>query len=66
MSDGVTECPGSDGVDFGEEGLALSLARSAKLGGPALLEALVWDLTAHAGHEAFPDDVSGVLLDYSG
>ena len=66
VSDGVTECPGIAGIDFGEEGLSVSLQRSAKLAGPALLEALIWDLTAHSGHDSFPDDVSGVLLDYSG
>lgn len=66
MSDGVTECPGKDGVDFGEDGLTQSLQKSARLSGAALLESLVWDLTAYAGHDSFPDDVSGVLLDYSG
>jgi phosphoserine phosphatase RsbU/P len=66
MSDGITECPGQDGTDFGEDGLARSLARSAGMTGAALLEALQWDLSQHAGHDVFPDDVSGVLLDYSG
>jgi len=28
-----------------------------------LLEALVWDLTAKAGTDSFPDDVSGIVLD---
>jgi phosphoserine phosphatase RsbU/P len=65
MSDGVTECPGADGTDFGEDGLIRSLGKSRHLGGPALLEALVWDLASHAGHDSFPDDVSGVILDFS-
>jgi len=66
MSDGMTECPGKDGRDFGEEGLVRSLTRSPGLTGPALLEMLVWDLADHAGHDSFPDDVSGILLDYLG
>lgn len=63
MSDGFTECPLPNGQDFGEEGLAESLRRSAHLSGSDLLEALVWDLTQAAGHDSFPDDVSGILLD---
>ena len=66
MSDGITECPGPTGLDLGEEGLALMLERLEGLDSPALLEALVWDLTAHAGSDHFSDDVSGVLLDYRG
>lgn len=66
MSDGMTECPGKDGFDFGEDGLIHSLERSRQLDGPALLEALVWDLIEHSGTDSFPDDVSGVLLGYSG
>lgn len=66
MSDGITECPGTTGLDLGEEGLAAILERLADLESPALLEALVWDLSAHAGTDHFADDVSGVLLDYRG
>ena len=66
MSDGITECPGPTGLDLGEEGLALMLERLEGLDSPALLEALVWDLAAHAGSDRFSDDVSGVLLDYRG
>lgn len=66
ISDGVTECPGRDGDDFGDSGLIRSLGKSARLQGPAILEALVWDLVDHAGSDSFPDDVSGVLLDFSG
>jgi len=66
VSDGVTECPGTDGQDLGNDGLARILQRNAELPSPALLEALVWDLVAHAGCEEFPDDVSGVMFDYTG
>lgn len=66
MSDGFTECPGPTGLDLGEEGLSRMLIRLQDLDSPALLEALVWDLTEHAGTDRFGDDVSGVLLDYRG
>ncbi len=66
VSDGVTECADPAGQDLGEAGLAAILARNAALASPALLEALVWDLHAHAGGADFRDDVSGVLFDYRG
>ncbi|NGM46947.1 SpoIIE family protein phosphatase [Rhodobacter sp. SGA-6-6] len=66
MSDGLTECPGRDGFDLGEEGLARMLQRLSALDSPALFEALVWDLADFAGTDHFADDVSGVLLDYLG
>lgn len=63
VSDGFTECPLPNGLDFGEDGLARSLTQSAHLSGIDLLEALVWDLTSQSGSDSFPDDVSGVVLD---
>ncbi len=66
MSDGLTECPGVNGLDLGEEGLSRMLGRLSDMDSPALLEALVWDLARHAGSDRFLDDVSGVLLDYRG
>lgn len=66
VSDGFTECPLPDGRDFGEEGLIDSLRRSAHLSGSDLLEAMIWDLTAKAGTDSFPDDVSGIVLDLLG
>jgi sigma-B regulation protein RsbU (phosphoserine phosphatase) len=63
VSDGITESPCLSGEDFGEVGLADSLARSVRLSGADLLEALVWDLGQAAGTTSFPDDVSGIVLD---
>lgn len=63
VSDGFTECPLPEGRDFGEDGLVESLQASAHLSGLDLLEAMVWDLTAKAGTDSFPDDVSGIVLD---
>ncbi len=66
MSDGITECPGEGGFDLGEDGLARMLARLRDLDSAALLEALVWDLADFAGNDRFPDDVSGIVIDYRG
>jgi sigma-B regulation protein RsbU (phosphoserine phosphatase) len=66
MSDGLTECPGPDGTELGEAGLIGLLTQSAHLDSPALLEALVWDLSGFCGPAEFPDDISGVILDYRG
>ncbi len=66
MSDGLTECPGADGGDLGEEGLESLLRQNYVLDSPELLEALVWDLVNFAGREEFPDDVSGLMFDYRG
>lgn len=66
VSDGVTECLDPQGNDLGTEGLACLLQRNARLRGPALLEALVWDLHDHMGEAEFRDDVSGVMFDYRG
>ncbi|QYK41684.1 MAG: fused response regulator/phosphatase [Paracoccaceae bacterium] len=65
MSDGVTECPGPEG-DFGQAGLAAFLRDHRALPDDALIEALVWTLSRHAGQDEFPDDVSGALFRYSG
>lgn len=64
MSDGITECPGRDGAELGEAGIVKLLKLNAGLESPALLEALVWDLTTHAGTSDFPDDISGAMFDY--
>jgi hypothetical protein len=52
-----------EGRDFGEDGLIQSLLGSAHLSGADLLESLIWDLVQQSGSDAFPDDVSGVVLD---
>lgn len=66
VSDGITECPAPDGALLDDAGLAGLLGRNRGVSGPALLEALVWDLASFHGGEAFPDDVSAVLLEYRG
>lgn len=66
LSDGVTECPGPDGPDFGEAGLTPFLRRNAGLRGPEMLEALNWELDRYSGLQDLPDDVSCVMLEFSG
>lgn len=66
LSDGVTECPNPKGELLGDVGLAEIVGRLHSVKGTALLDALIWDLASYAGTEEFPDDVSGVLFEYTG
>lgn len=66
LSDGVTECHDPLGTFLGEEGLADTLYRLKDRKGPAVLDALIRDLTHFAGSEDLPDDVSGILFEYTG
>jgi sigma-B regulation protein RsbU (phosphoserine phosphatase) len=66
LSDGVTECPGSDGRDFGEEGFESFVSRNVAVRGPEFLEALSWELDRYSGSQDLPDDVSCVVLEYFG
>lgn len=63
MSDGITEAEDSAGRQLGDAGLARIMGKSRHLGGPAFLEALVWDLSEFTGGD-FADDVSGVLFEF--
>lgn len=65
LSDGVTECPDANGVMLGEDDLAKMLDRIRDVSGTAFFEALIWRLSEFAGHSEFPDDVSGVLFEFS-
>ena len=66
LSDGVTECPAADGDILGEEGLEQLVEELKNTESKSFLEALIWSLSGFAGTEEFPDDVSGVLFEYSG
>ena len=66
LSDGVTECPNSEGRMLGEAGLAEMLVRLSSSNGKALLDAMLWELSDFAGSNSFPDDVSGILFEYRG
>ncbi len=65
-SDGITECEDEGGAMLDQKGLGDVMARNAKLGGEAFFDALIWDMTQFAGTSDFADDVSGVLLDFTG
>ena len=66
LSDGVTECPDIAGFELGEDGLESMLRTNHTLDSPALLEAIIADLTQFHGNSDFPDDVSGVVFDFNG
>ncbi len=66
LSDGFTEATLKDGTFLAEAGLTRLLGASRSLSGPAMLEALVWDLGTALADEGFQDDLSGVLLEYAG
>lgn len=66
LSDGVTECPDPNGKLLDEEGVFHLLRRNAGLRGNTFFETLVWELTSYCGDKNFPDDISGVLLEYPG
>ena len=63
-SDGITECPNVDDVLLGEKGFERLMRKLVGLGGPQLLEALVWLLSEYADDAGFPDDVSAVLYEF--
>jgi sigma-B regulation protein RsbU (phosphoserine phosphatase) len=64
-SDGITECPGLAGGTLDDAGLAAIAERNTALRGPEFLEAMVWDLSDHAGGPDFADDISAVLIERS-
>lgn len=66
VSDGMTECPDPMGNELGGDGLRQLLADNAGLASADLMEALIWDLAAHAGGQDFPDDISALIFDYRG
>lgn len=66
LSDGVTECPDPAGQMLGEDGLARMMISMKDTHDTALLETLVWRLGDFSELSEFPDDVSGILFEYTG
>jgi phosphoserine phosphatase RsbU/P len=66
LSDGVLECPDRANNMLGGDGIILMLDRLRGVTGTAFLEAMIWHLTEHAGGRDFPDDVSAILLEFTG
>ena len=66
LSDGVSECTAPDDRMLGTEGLAVMLDQLRDMTGTSFLEAVMWYLSDYAGGRDFPDDISGILFEYSG
>lgn len=66
LSDGVVECPNPAEELLGEEGLEQIVRKLASVRSGAFMEALMWELTSFFEDQVFPDDISGVLLEYRG
>ncbi|MEL6314990.1 MAG: SpoIIE family protein phosphatase, partial [Pseudomonadota bacterium] len=65
-SDGITECSKPTGELYGDDGLNLSLARHKDVHGQTCLDALLDDMVQFSGCAEFDDDVSTVLLEFTG
>ncbi len=65
-SDGITECTNRDNEMLGEAGLEEIAADLGDLTGNTFFEAFLWKLTEFADGAPFNDDLSMVILDYSG
>lgn len=66
VSDGLTEATDPAGAELGQEGVERMLARHRALDGPALLEALLWDVQGFAAGTDLNDDVSAVIYEFRG
>ncbi len=66
LSDGVVECPNETGKMLDEDGLRRIVEDLHDTSGPAFLEQMMWQLSEFAGETAFPDDISGLLLEFKG
>lgn len=66
FSDGITECPGDDGQDFGDAGFEAFLTENASVRGTDLHDSLNWQLDLFAGEAGVPDDVSLAVLEFRG
>ncbi len=62
LSDGITECPGAAGGMLGEDGLADMISQIGRDPLGSLAKTLLARLSAYTGTDAFPDDVSGMVL----
>ncbi len=61
-SDGLTECPDTDGNLLDDEGLAQVLKDHAELDGLHLVDAIKDSLVGYRGSSDFPDDLSAALV----
>ena len=66
LSDGVTECPDSDGNMLVETCLDPMLHDLHEFEGPSMFDAMLEKLLEFSRGESFPDDVSGILFEFHG
>lgn len=66
VSDGVTECTDATGRMLDDEGLVALLSDLGDVRGGDLLERIVWSLAQSREDRWFEDDVSAIVLDFSG
>jgi sigma-B regulation protein RsbU (phosphoserine phosphatase) len=64
-SDGITDSPTTDGT-LGAKGLSDIVARQSALKGPTFLDALSQELHDRLDGQDFPDDISAVLVEFTG
>ena len=64
LSEGVTECPSPAGQMLAEDGLAQMVDTLRPKRGADFLSGLMTQLTAFSGSDDFPDDISGIWLEY--
>lgn len=65
-SDGLTECPSPGKGILDDAGLLALVERNEAARGEQFLESLIWDLSEYSGEQDFPDDVSAILVEFSG
>ena len=66
VSDGVTDCPNPEGDLLDDEGFARITEQNADVETKDFFDAISWDLTDFAGSMVLPDDVSGIVVEFSG
>ncbi|MDW4498051.1 SpoIIE family protein phosphatase [Sulfitobacter sp. D35] len=66
LSDGVAECPSKSGTFLGDDGVEGFARDLAHVRGPEFFEALIERLSRFRGGTKFPDDISGILLEFDG
>jgi len=64
-SDGLSECPGPDGLQLEDEGLARLVRKNASATGAAFLAGLERDIAQHADTANLPDDASALWLEFN-
>ena len=66
LSDGVTECPNPSGQLLDEDGVTDIMLELQNQRGEMFLESFIQKLEEYAQTANFPDDVSAIMLEYTG